>query len=90
LIDIVLKNRLIPENMQAFFSGLISTLKSGVPTIRNNFGAHGKGIEDKSVPDYLVSYTLHLTGSAILFLMNANKHFSESDGVEVSTPDGRQ
>ncbi len=68
LIDICLKNGLIPAYMQTQFSSLRSMLESGVPTIRNKLGGHGQGSQPVSVPEPLVRYALHLTATNILFL----------------------
>jgi hypothetical protein len=52
---------------------LRSTLESGVPTARNKLGGHGQGTEVVEVPEHIVSYALHLTASAIVFLAEAEK-----------------
>ena len=73
LLDIIFKNELIPTCMQTHFSALRSTLKDGVPTVRNNMGAHGQGSEEIQVPESLAAYLLHLTASNILLLASADK-----------------
>ena len=73
LIDIVFKNKLIPDSMQSHFSGLRSTLEAGVPTLRNRLSGHGDGTEEVPVQEYIAAYTLHLTASNILFLAKANE-----------------
>lgn len=73
LIRTLLANNLIPSEMQSHFTGLRTTLESGVPTIRNKFAGHGQGSEPVEVPDYLASYALHLTASNIVFLVEAHK-----------------
>ena len=75
LISIIFDNELIPPLMQSHFSGLRSALESGVPTIRNNWTAHGQGIEEITVPEYIAAYILHLTASNILLLAKANAKF---------------
>ena len=72
LIDIVFKNKLIPDSMQSHFSGLRSTLET-VATLRNDQSAHGQGSTVTTVPEYIATYTLHLTASNILFLAKANE-----------------
>lgn len=74
LIDICIREGLIPQYWLSHFNGLRSTLEGGVPTARNRTSGHGQGAAVQSVPDYLVSYVLHLTASTILFLVNAEKH----------------
>ena len=73
LIGIVFDKELIPTFMQSHFSGLRSTLESGVPTLRNNLSGHGQGTEEVPVPEYIAAYTLHLTAANILFLAKANE-----------------
>lgn len=73
LIKTLFDNNLIPSEMQSHFTGLRTTLESGVPTIRNRFAGHGQGSEPVEVPDYLASYALHLTASSIVFLVEAHK-----------------
>ncbi len=71
LTDIVFKEGLIPDYLRSQFGALRSVLESGVPTIRNRAGGHGAGVKRREVPEYLASYTLHLTAAAILFLAEA-------------------
>jgi len=71
LINECLNNNLIPAYLQNQFSSLRTLLESGVPTIRNKEGGHGQGISVTHVPEHLASYTLHLTATNLLFLMNS-------------------
>jgi hypothetical protein len=77
LLGIIFNNKLIPEYLQSHFSALRSTLESGVPTIRNKEGGHGSGEKTNDVPEYLPAYQLHLTASAIVFLIRANEDFDK-------------
>lgn len=72
LIDICFENGLIPPEMKSEFTSLNSLLKSGILPIRNNRGGHGEGNEEKVVEDYLARYALNITGSCILFLIEAS------------------
>lgn len=78
LIDICIANNLIPAFLQQKFQSLQSMLKSGAPTIRNKRGGHGQGIDIQDVPDYMVAYTLHITASTIVFLIEAEKCLSKA------------
>ena len=71
LIEICLKNKLVPSFWQSQFGGLRSLLESGVPTARNRLSGHGQGAEPTVVPDYIAGYVLHLTAAAIVFLTEA-------------------
>jgi hypothetical protein len=73
LLEICLKNNLIPPYLQSHYSSLLAMLESGIPTIRNRDGGHGKGVVKREIPNYFASYALHLTASTVLFLVNAEK-----------------
>lgn len=73
LIETVFKHALIKSSMASHFTALISTLKSGVPTVRNDQSAHGQGPEEITVPEYIAAYILHLTASNILLLAKADE-----------------
>ncbi len=76
LIEICFKNEIIPRFWQQQFNALRSLLESGVPTARNKLAAHGQGNEPQPVPNHLVSFVLHMTAAAIVFLANAEKNYS--------------
>lgn len=73
LIGIVFDHDLIDSYMKSHFSALVSTLKSGVPTVRNRLSGHGQGPEEITVPEYIAAYILHLTASNILLLAKADE-----------------
>ena len=76
LIQCCLDNGLIPTFWTQHFSALHSTLESGVPTARNKLGGHGQGTSIVEVPQQLVAYVLHLTASAIVFLVESERLLS--------------
>ena len=69
----LLQKGLVPNYLLQYFKSLKNTLTAGTPTVRNNEAGHGQGNELKEIPDYLVSYVLHITASAILFLVRAEE-----------------
>jgi hypothetical protein len=73
LLQVLFDNGLIPSFWNAHFSALRSTLESGVPTVRNKLGGHGQGTDVVEVPPHIAAYVLHLTASAIVFLVEAEK-----------------
>lgn len=73
LVQIALDNELIPQFWQAHFTSLRTTLEAGVPTARNRLGGHGQGVAPRSIPPHLVSYVLHMTASAIVFLIKSEE-----------------
>lgn len=76
LLDICFRNNLVPTFWASHFSSLRSTLESSVPTVRNKLGGHGQGPEVVTVPPHYAAYALHMTGSAIQFLVDAEKALS--------------
>lgn len=73
LIDVVLKNELVPLYLQNHLSSLRTVLEAGVPTIRNRTSGHGQGSQPISVPEHLAAFALHLTASNIVLLVEAYK-----------------
>ena len=71
LIDICFDNNLVPRDMKSEFTSLNSLLKSGILPIRNNFAGHGEGGEERVVEDYLARFAINITGSCILFVIEA-------------------
>lgn len=71
LIKVCLDNGLVPSFWEQHYSSLRSLLESSVPTGRNKLSGHGQGSQPTDVPGYLVSYMLHMTASAIVFLAEA-------------------
>lgn len=73
LVQICLDNGLIPSFWTDHFNSLRNILTSSVATPRNKLDGHGKGNTLREVPDYLASYVLHMTASAIVFLAKAEE-----------------
>ena len=71
LLTTIFSKELVPSQMQSHFNGLKAVLEGGVPTVRNNFGGHGQGVDLITVPSYLVAYALHLTAANIVLLIEA-------------------
>jgi hypothetical protein len=73
LIDVCLKNNLIPPLIQSHIGGVRAALESGIPTIRNRLSGHGQGAQVVNVPLHYASYMLHLTATTIQFLVESEK-----------------
>lgn len=71
LIKVIRSNRLLPEYLDASFDQLISTLKSGLPKVRNEEGAHGQGAKPREAPCFIAAYSLHLAAAKIVLLVEA-------------------
>jgi hypothetical protein len=73
LIHVVLDKGLVPSFWTSHFSALRNTLESGVPTARNKLAGHGQGADIVDVPPHIVAYVLHMTASAIVFLVESER-----------------
>ena len=73
LLKVVREKGLLPDHLDASFDQLVATLKSGLPKVRNEVGAHGQGATPRETPDYVAAYALHLAAANILFLVEAHK-----------------
>ena len=69
----IMESGLVPKFWQQHFKSLKNTLTSGVPTARNKLAGHGAANEVREIPDYLVSYIIHMTASTIVFLIKADE-----------------
>ncbi len=72
LIDVLLKNDLIPPFLQAHLAAFATVLESGLPTVRNKLAGHGQGGTPIDVPGYFVAYALHLAATNIVMLVEAH------------------
>jgi hypothetical protein len=75
LIDSCFTNKLVPDYLQNQFLAIRTLLESGIPKVRNKEGGHGQGAEVSTVPEYLASYTLHLTATTLLFLVKCEENY---------------
>ncbi|MCW2307363.1 STM4504/CBY_0614 family protein [Rhodobium gokarnense] len=73
LLNVAFDNHLVPGFWQSHFAALRSTLEAGVPTARNRLGGHGQGTATREIPPHLVGYVLHMTASAIVFLVKSDE-----------------
>jgi hypothetical protein len=72
----VRKKGLFPQYLSGHLGELRKFLQA-VAVIRNEDGAHGAGAVPNEVPDHLVAYQIHLTGSVIVFLIRCNENFGK-------------
>ncbi len=68
LLNILREEKFLPDYLDASFDQLVATLKSGLPKVRNEEGAHGQGPKPKKTPPYIAGYALHLAAAKILLL----------------------
>ena len=76
LIQVCFNHNLIPSFWQTQITSLRTMLESSIPTGRNKLSGHGQGSTPIEIPDYLVSYMLHMTASTLVFLITAEKDYS--------------
>lgn len=73
LIDVLLKNGLIPTYLESHFAGLRAAMESGLPTVRDKTSsAHGQGADPVTIPGHMAAYALHLAAADIVFLVDAH------------------
>ena len=73
LLKVVRDYDLLPDYLDNSFDQLAATLKSGLPRVREEEGAHGQGARPRETPAYVSAYALHLAAAKILFLIEAHK-----------------
>jgi hypothetical protein len=73
LINTLFENGLIPPELESHFTGLRSSMQSGLPTLSNKTSRHGQGLKPIDIENYLVEYALHLCAANIVFLINLYK-----------------
>ncbi len=72
LIEVCLKNGLIPKFLHNQLNALQSILESGIPTTRNKLAGHGQGSQVRVIPEFMAEYTMHLTATTLLMLGRAS------------------
>ncbi|MBR0986540.1 STM4504/CBY_0614 family protein [Bradyrhizobium liaoningense] len=73
LLKVLRREELFPEFADQSFDQLVATLKSGLPSLRNETGGHGQGATPIVVPEYVATYALNLAASKIRLLIDAFK-----------------
>ncbi|HXI13730.1 MAG TPA: hypothetical protein VNM92_13965 [Thermoanaerobaculia bacterium] len=73
LLDVCFAQGLLPPFLQSQFAALRTLLESGIPTVRNKVSGHGQGSQPQAIPQHVATYGLHLAGSSIVFVVNAEK-----------------
>lgn len=74
LIDIVLKNGLIPIIHESGFGGLRAVLESGTILCNDKKAVHGKGTAKITIQDYEIEYVLNMTATTLLLLIKAEQN----------------
>lgn len=72
LVEIVLREGLVPGYLDSSLGALRSLLSSMVPTARNRESGHGQGPDPVAVPAHLAAYALHATAANIVLLVEAH------------------
>lgn len=69
LIQILEKNNFFPTYMSGHLRGVITTLETGLPVVRNKNSGHGQGNNIISISDEIAEYALNLAASNIVLLV---------------------
>lgn len=69
LIEILERNGFYPAYMKAHLTSVRTTLRTGVPVMRNKNAGHGQGSAVVDVPDEFAEYALNLAASNIVLLV---------------------
>ena len=73
LLRVLREKGLLPNCLDNSFDQLAATLRSGLPRVRGEEGAHGQGSVPRETPDYVAGYALNLAAVKILFLAQAHE-----------------
>lgn len=73
LVNILKAQGFFPEYLESHLNGIITTLQSGAPTVRNKVAGHGQGSEITEAPDCLVDYVLGLVAVNSVLLVKLYK-----------------
>lgn len=68
LVKLVKTKGLFTHDFDGSFDIYVSMLKNGLPSVRNNAGAHGDGLAAAEVTVQIARFALNLTASNIIFL----------------------
>ena len=71
LLAVVRRNGLFPVYLDKGFDSYVAMMKTGLPGVRNDAGAHGEFPEAPPVPPYIPAYALHTTATNIVLLVEA-------------------
>jgi hypothetical protein len=68
LIAVLSQRGLFTHDFDAGFTSYIAMLKTGLPAIRNDAGAHGEGLAAEAVTIQIARYAINMSATNILFL----------------------
>jgi hypothetical protein len=71
LVKVVVSNGLFPDWLDNSLTTYIAMIKTGLPSVRNNSGAHGESPDAEPVQDYFTRYALHMSAANILLVAEA-------------------
>ena len=77
LLQHLTDNKFYPPYLESHMNGIITTLESGAPTLRNKKAGHGQGQEIVEISQEYAEYALNLVATNIVFLV---KIFNQQKG----------
>jgi hypothetical protein len=81
LVTLVSQNGLFTHDFDKGILAYTAAMKTGLPTVRNDAGGHGEGLEDNAVTSEIARYAIDLAASNILFLGNCYLALKRSNGA---------
>lgn len=73
LIKAVRRAGILPDYLEAGFDTYIAMLKTGLPSVRNNAGGHGRAPDTPATPAYIARYAIYMAATNIVLLVEAFK-----------------
>lgn len=70
-------NGFYPSYLRNHISGILQTLNTGAPVLRNKTSGHGQGATVSDYPDEYVEYALNLVATNMIFLHRLYKSAKE-------------
>lgn len=74
LTETLKNNNFLPNYSTESLNGLAKVLNT-IGNIRNNNGGHGAGVEKRKIDQSFITYAMHSTASALLFLLQRQKEW---------------
>jgi hypothetical protein len=78
LVTLVSQNGLFTHAFDKSFNSFIAIMKTGLPSIRNDAGAHGESLEANAVTAEIARYAINMTATNILFLAECHDRFQKA------------
>ena len=78
LVSLVSTSGLFTHAFDKSFNSFVAMMKTGLPSLRNDAGAHGESIEANAVTPEIARYAINMTAANILFLAECHEALRKS------------